>query len=370
MKTKLYLLTTFIFLTFAISAQNYKTLLMEDWQNNAWVYSSRSTNTYDANGNLLKTTMEEYTDGEWHNMAIMSNTLNDDGTVKETITQAWDNGSWQDVTKTAYTYNASKQVLTATTQMGAGDIWFDFTKITYTYNDQNQLITQVTQIINMMTMELINSDQNTYSYNADGTENQIISQVWGPTNEWENSARFTNTYDNSKQVISDLNEKWENNAWVNDSKTTYTYNASGLVQESIGQSWENSAWVNSFKDMLTYNNKNEVTELITQEWNASLSLWENKSRLTYTYDGTGIHIVGLNNRSLVVFPNPFTDQITIQSELKGLHGIEVFNASGQLIYTIQTTENSYQMDLGALDNGVYLIKTPQNNQSIKVLKSK
>ncbi|MGE5427833.1 MAG: T9SS type A sorting domain-containing protein [Methylococcaceae bacterium] len=370
MKTKFYLFTTLIFLALTLPAQNYKTLLMEDWVNNAWVNASRSTNTYDANGHLKTTLMEEYNEGAWNNAGIMTNTLNDDGTVKETMTQAWDNGSWQDVSKTIYTYNGSKQVLTATTQMNLGDSWMDFSKMIYTYNGQNQVATQVTQILNMLTMQLVNTDQNTYSYNSDGTENQVVSQKWNTNNEWENDTRYTNTYDNSKKVTSDLNEKWVNNAWTNDSKTAYTFNSAGLVQESIGQSWVDNAWINSFKDDYTYNSKNEITEVITQQWNTSLSQWENDSRLTYTYDGTGIHTVEFADHSLVVYPNPFADQITILSELKGIHGIEVFNVSGQLIYSVKTAENSFKLDLGGLENGVYMIKTPQNNQSIKVLKNK
>lgn len=370
MKTKLYLLITFIFITLAISAQNYKTLLMEDWMNNAWVNASRSTNTYDANGHLLKTTLESWTDGAWANTAIISDTLNADGTIRITLTQSMENGSMQNVSKTIYTYNGAKQVLTATTQMNMGDSWMDFSKLTYTYNGQNQLTSQVTQIFSILTMQLVNSDQNTYSYNSNGTENQVISQKWNANNQWENDARYTNTYDNSKKVISDLNEKWVNNAWVNESRTSYTFNAAGLVQESIGQSWLENAWVNTFKDDYTYNSKNDITEVITQQWNTSLSQWENDSRLTYTYDGTGVHSVELADQSLVVYPNPFAGQITILSELKGIHSIEVFNASGQLIYSVKTTENNFKLDLGGLKNGVYLIKTPQNNQSIKVFKTK
>jgi hypothetical protein len=371
MKTKLYLFFTFFLLTLTLSAQpqNYKTFLMEDWLNNAWVNSTRSTNTFDAKGNLIKIFMEEYTDGAWQNSAIMTNTLNEDGTVKETMTQAWLEGKWTDAMKTAYTYNGNKQVLTAYSQINAEGTWFDFSKITYTYNDQKQLTNQITQVFNMLTMQLVNAEQETYSYNSDGTENQVTTQTWNTSNQWENATRYTNTYDNAKKVIADLNEKWENNAWVNDSKTSYTFNAAGLIQESTDQTWTNNEWVNSSKDQYTYSN-NDITEILTQEWDTSLSQWKNDSRLTYTYGGTGIHAAGMTDQNLEVFPNPFTDQITIQSGLKGLHGIEVFNTSGQLIYSVKTSENSFKLDLGTLEKGVYLIKTPQNNQSTKVIKTR
>lgn len=371
MKTKLYLFFTFFLLTLTLSAQpqNYKNFLMEDWLNNAWVNSTRGNNTYDTKGNLIKTEMEEYTDGKWQNAAIITYTLNEDNTVKETMTQAWVEGNWTDAMKTAYTYNGNKQVLTAYAQMNAGGMWIDFSKITYTYNDQNQLTNQVTQIANILTMQLVNSEQETYSYNSDGTENQVTTQTWNTSNQWENATRFTNTYDNSKKVIADLNEKWENNAWVNDLKTSYTFNAAGLIQESTSQTWVNNAWVNSLKDVFTYKN-NDITEILTQKWDTSLSQWQNDSRLTYTYGGTGIHTAGLTSHSLEVFPNPFTDQVTIQSGLTGMHSIEVFNTSGQLIYSVKTSENSYKMDLGTLEKGVYLIKTPQNNQSTKIIKTR
>lgn len=371
MKTTLYLFFTFLLLTMTVSAQQYHTLLMQEWEANAWKNSTRSTNTYDANGNLTTTTMETWINGGWQNSALMTNTLNADGTVKETMTQTWENGNWQDaVMKIAYTYNSAKKVLTATTQMGTGDLWMDFNKISYTYNDQNQLINQVTQTFSQQSMGLVNFDQSTYSYNNDGTENQVITQNWNTSNQWENAARFTNTYNDAKKVTSDLNEKWENNAWVNDSKTTYTLNAAGFVQESLEQTWENNAWVSSFKDAFSYNGNNEITEILIQRWNKLLSQWDNDSRLIYNYGTTGIHPVDLSEPSLEVFPNPFTDQITIQSQLKDLYDIEVFNMSGQLIYSVKTDKNSYKLDLGTLGKGVYLIKTPQNNQSTKVIKTR
>ena len=371
MKAKLYFITAFILMTLVLQAQQYNVAIVEEWNNNTWANASKSTITYDANGNILTTTTETWDNGAWMNLGRMVNTLNSDGTVKETMSQSWQDGAWQDAMKTIFTYSETKKVLTQTTQMslGEGSPLIDFSKLTYTYNDQDQLTTQLLQAYDFLTMELKNSTQNLYSYNADGTENQMTSQNWGLTNEWENATRNTNTYNDSKQVISDLNEKWENNTWVNDYQASYTYRSEGQIQESVAQDWNGEIWVNSSKELYTYNNQNEIAQVVSQEWNTASANWEDKTRITYSYDATGFDSYELAAKSLIVYPNPFSGQITIQSKLTNEYTIEVFNAAGQLVYSVLIPSNNFNINLGELQKGIYLLKSTQNNQSIKLLKT-
>ena len=371
MRSKLYLLTALMMITLVIQAQKYNVALSEEWNNNAWTNTSKSTFTYDASGNILSTTTETWDNGAWLNAARMVNTLNADGTVKETLTQSWQDGDWQDAMKTVFTYNATKKVLTQTTQMSLGEGLppMDFSKLTYTYNEQDQLTDQLLQTVNFATMQLVNSEQNHYTYNTDGTENQMVTQNWGLTNEWENTTRNTNTYNASKQVVSDLNEIWENNTWVNDYSASYSYHSGGQLEESEGKDWINGKWENSFKELFTYNNQNEISQVVSQEWNTAQSKWDDKSRITYSYDATGFDPLELTGNSLTVFPNPFADQITVQSKLTTEQTIEVFNADGQLVYSVKMLTDNFKVYLGELEKGIYLLKSNKNNQSIKLLKT-
>jgi len=376
MKTRFYLLTIFVFFALAVSAQKYNGMLTEEWMNNAWTNSFRSTYTHDLNGNVLKLTTQGWNaeSSSWGNSASITNTLNSDGTIMETITQVWDTigSTYMDISKIIYTYSASKKVLTQTSQIMFVGTWMDFSKTVYTYNGNDLLTTEVTQTSNFITPDLTNSSQTTFSYNSDGTLNQDVVQIWSVLYQWVNSNRNTNTYNASKQITSSLSEKWVTDAWSNESRETYTYNSAGLITESVGENWLNNAWVNATKSMLSYNGTNDLAQIIIQDWNTTLAQWENKTRTTFNYNTTGINPVQLSGKVTLIYPNPFNDQLTIQSESLDEHLIQIFNATGQVVHEFKTSKTATNLNLGWLNKGVYFMKinSPNKEQTIKLLKAR
>ena len=376
MKTKFYLISAFTLMTLLVSAQfpKYNTMLIEEWTNNAWANMSRSVNTFDDNGNVVKTTLGSW-DAEtsaWMDSVAFIHTLNSDATIRETLFQVWENNAWVDFQKTVYTYSATKKVLTETTQVTFEDITMDWGKVTYTYNQMDSLETELTQSVNLLTGQLGNSTLDTYSYNTDGTLNQSVTQTWSLAGAWENESRVTNTYDNAKKVTSDLSEKWVDNAWVNDTRTTYTLTAGGLLQESLEELWDGEKWVNFAKDSYTFTGSQQLQQIVSQEWTAESSQWTNTWRVTFTFGPTGIIPDNQTVKAFLVFPNPFEDQVTIQSGLMKEHSIDIINVSGQVVKSFKTNEKTLKLDLGSLDKGAYFIKlkSPEYGQSIKVLKVK
>ena len=222
MKTKIYLLAVLLCSTMVVPAQKYKYMIFENWMENSWKMSFRITNNYNSNGNLINDFDEEWNDetNTWKKVIINTHTLNPDGTIKETLTEAWndDSNEWETASKTVYTYKASKEILTETSQIFF-DTWIDYTKDIYSYDSNGKLTSMVIQSLDMFSgMVLKNSSQTLYSYNEDGTEKKIIDQIWNSLNQWEDESRTTNTYNNPKQLISDLSENWVNNIWVNDAR--------------------------------------------------------------------------------------------------------------------------------------------------------
>lgn len=376
MKTKLYLLTALIFLTLFVSAQKYNYMIMEDWKDNAWTKASKTTNTYDSNGNLIKLTMEEWNTvtNLWNKYIIITYTLNSDATIKETLTQMWDKDAndWSNTSKAINTYDGSKKKLTETTQMWMGDSWLEYRKETNTYDTNGNLIKIIAQSLDFMTQQLKNSSQHTYTYNSDGTENQNVAQTWNALNQWENTSRMTNTYNASKQIITMLSERWLSGAWQNVSKITLTYNTNGLVKETLSESWQTDKWVNSFNDISSYSPQGELEVDLSQGWNANLVQWENQMRTTYYYNTTGFQPVEFTGNGSKVFPNPFEDQLTIECGSLNENDIQVFNSTGQLVKSLKSTSSVTRVNLGSLNKGVYImkIKSLQNEQTIRLLKVK
>ena len=374
MKTKIYLLTVLMCFAMVVPAQKYKYMIFENWMENSWKMTYRTTNNYNSNGNLINDFDEEWNDETkiWKKIMIDIHTLNPDGTIKETLTEAWNDESneWEATSKTVYTYNASKEILTETSQIFF-DTWIDYIKDIYTYDSNGKLTSMVIQSLDMFSgMVLKNSSQSLFSYNEDGTEKQIVDQIWNSLNQWEDESRTINTYNNSKQLISDLSENWVNNTWVNDSKSTNTYNANGTLKETIEEEWEEGNWIKKGKAIYSFNAKGDMESMVSQDWNITLNDWENKIRIRLEYT-TGIQLVELAENTAVVYPNPFIDQLTIENGALVESGIDVFNSTGQLVSSIKITRPVTNLNLGSLKKGVYFMKirSPQNEQTIKLLKA-
>lgn len=375
MKTKIYLLTVLMCFAIVVSAQKYKYMIFENWMENSWKMTYRTTNNYNSNGNLINDFDEEWNDETkiWKKIMIDTHTLNPDGTIKETLTESLndDSNEWEATSKTVYTYNASKEILTETSQI-FWDTWIDFTKDIYTYDSNGKLTSLVLQSLDMLSgMVLKNSSKSLFSYNEDGTEKQIVDQRWNPLNQWEDESRTTNTYNNSKQLISDLSENWVDNTWVNDSKSTNTFNANGTLKESIVEEWEEESWIKKGKAVYSFNSKDEMESMVSQSWNTTLNQWENEMRIRFDY-ATGIQLVDQEGNASKVYPNPFIDQLTIENRELSDSRIEVFNSTGQLVSSFKTNKSVTTMDMGSLKKGIYFMKirSPKNDQTFKLLKAK
>lgn len=73
--------------------------------------------------------------------------------------------------------------------------------------------------------------------------------------------------------------------------------------------------------------------------------------------GTG----SLDIKTVSIFPNPFNDQISIQTESQ-LNSISVYSLSGSLVFNIENI-SSKTIDLSVLNSGMYLIKIETNKSS-------
>lgn len=377
MKSTIYIFLFILCFSLTLSAQKYKTMVMQDWKNGNWVNTMRSTNAFDGNGNIIREGSDMWNDTTkvWENSVLTTHTLNQNSTINFSITQMWQKESktWEDVQKTLYTYDGSKNLLTQKSQMFFGDSWMDFGILTNTYNTSNQLIQSLDQDYDMMTMQMKNTSKSTHSYNSDGTEYQTLSQTWGASGPWTNSNRSTYAYNPNKKIISLLSEEYKNETWQNRTKSAITYNSNGTIKETLTQEWDiaTGAWKDLWKENYTYNSDKTTNQLLITEWKADLNNWENQSKMIYTYDSsTSLNPGKVVNNQIKVFPNPFRNEVFIQYESSKDFNIQLINSSGQIVRNINKSELLNTINLGSLCSGVYLLNviSPELNQTIKILK--
>ena len=379
MKSIIYIVLFSLCFSFNLSAQNYSTMIMEDYAVGSWKNTMKFSNTFDTNGNILTSTIEMWNDAitNWDKYMLTTNSLNPDGTINYSISQSWntDGNAWENAQKTIYTYDNSKRVLTEKNQISVLTDWMDFSTVTYTYNGNGQLHTMVNKNLNPMNMQMKNFTQTTYTYNPDGTENQTVFQQWADgSGTWENTMRMTNSYNASKVILSVLTENFSSGEWVNTIKAINSYNTDGTLKESLEQKWNTSEskWVDSGKESYTYFTNGKVKQMVSTKWLADQSLWENDGRITYTYNGLSFIQSNLAENQLIVFPNPFTENISIIGKSIEEYNVQLFNANGQLVRSFEKGQALNEINLASLKNGYYFIQavSPKSQQVIKLIKSK
>ncbi|MFA5781373.1 MAG: T9SS type A sorting domain-containing protein [Bacteroidales bacterium] len=76
----------------------------------------------------------------------------------------------------------------------------------------------------------------------------------------------------------------------------------------------------------------------------------------------GIKEIGVENPLIIVYPNPATNNITIESQQQAV--IEISNIEGQLIKTLATNSNKTNVDISALPSGIYYVKVKTEKRMI------
>ncbi len=74
-------------------------------------------------------------------------------------------------------------------------------------------------------------------------------------------------------------------------------------------------------------------------------------------------------KNITVYPNPFTNQITVSSET-GLQKIELFHANGQVINNVSISDKEFTLETSQLMNGIYFLQVTSLDgmEIIKIIK--
>ena len=149
---------------------------------------------------------------------------------------------------------------------------------------------------------------------------QTISyETWSSEN-WQNLAKYTYTYDSNDYMTNSLNERWDNstNSYKNSSQSNYTNNGNGIVQQSI-----------------------------SQNWNTTTNNWENSQRSTYYYLTLSLTDNYLSNK-ISVYPNPTSDNLYFSEPVNAI----LINSVGQILINEKHTSS---LTLSEISIGVYIL---------------
>ena len=282
----------------------------------------------------------KWENGTWVNEEIQNCTYNDDGTPDEFIIQEWENGAWVNEGKENYTYTD------------------DVTRILYS---------EWSGVWNA-------EDLITITYSMDGFE---MVEQYMQQGAWQNEARELAAYNDDFNVATEIFQEWEDNSWVNEFRMTYNYE--GLVYTSIMyDSWEDD-WEISGKIEYNYDNNGNATQatafgIMDGEWVSIVGIASvtiqmpyafNEKNKTYLASEVSVEYADItlstnemtDNASFKLYPNPANGMISVNGE--GFEKAEIYNIAGQKVME----SNNAQIDVEALQSGVYMVKVFGNGSS-------
>jgi hypothetical protein len=77
----------------------------------------------------------------------------------------------------------------------------------------------------------------------------------------------------------------------------------------------------------------------------------------------------LNTANVLVYPNPFLDQLTVSSETE-LQKIELYQANGLLLFVKDLAGKDFTLETSELKNGIYFLQVTnaKGKEIVKILK--
>lgn len=158
----------------------------------------------------------------------------------------------------------------------------DTIRYTYTYDINGNLLTETDE--RQQNNVWSNFTRWSYTYDPNGNYLSMLVEQW-QNSTWVNYQLQTNVYNLSGDISFSTSQAWQNGMWTDVSRTTYTYEAGGQSITAISETWSNNVWVNSVKSFYTLDVNGYKLSWLKQIW--SNNVWVNQSLYTYSVRSSG-----------------------------------------------------------------------------------
>lgn len=269
-----------------------------DANNNVMDSSDKRRFAYDGQGRLLRDTTYQYDLGDWNPYIMME-----------------------------YTYNGAGNVSKVLVKFYATITWITVGQMDLTYTNDNKIKTFMISQFNGTAIVPSQADSMKYTAN-----------VTYPTQHWSSS------YD-------DATSTW--------TPTDYNYihaNAQGLADTFINYLWNGVSFDASELYEMSYNNYTNPTKYDYYLFVNGSPVINNTHNFYYEeFNDLAVTDVNKNNSSIVIFPNPSKNSITVslKNNAETAH-VEFFNTMGQSVLRAACI-SSVTLDASALASGNYYV---------------
>ena len=187
-----------------------------------------------------------------------------------------------------------------------------------------------------------NFENITYEYRPEKAKTFIVYQAW--ENEWINLCRAISFISNGRLVIESVQE-WQNEEWVDFSMCDYSFDDSGNFIEAKWKDYVDGEWVDSdynVETTISYNNGASILSGYIQSFQARYSCTDNVIESSFPHQAE-------------VFPNPGSNQFTIQTETP-FSNVIIYDLMGRQIFNQAISGNTIRINTDNWPSGVYFWK--------------
>jgi hypothetical protein len=367
MKSLLSVLGSF-FLTLQVAAQEIDFIYFENWTNDQWQPSMRYDYSYDEDLFLINTLTRLYSSGNWDNYTQTSYSNNDNGSIHFYITQLWNQqgNDWDNSQKATYSYTEAGDPVQVIYQGWVSGSWQNSMNYIYNYDGNDLLIKLDIMIWNATSSSWQTSARYFYNNNSDSTLHDYLYQTYDAgAGGWSNQNRGTYTYSETKQLLTTYIEAWINNNWQNSMKQNNTYDNNDFLIHNLTQLWSQTmlSWQNNGQMIYENNPDGTVHQYVYQAWDTPANDWMNSMRATYTYlPPTGT--MEMPAPEIAVYPNPAHEHLIIRLPGGLLFNLNVIDFQGKSVMNFHNIDNEMIINISKLPEGIYFLQLMNENRAI------
>lgn len=262
-----------------------------------------------------------------------------------------------------YAYNTENLPDTVHTQYWNTNesAWFYSYRYRYYYDEQMRLAEEYTDWANSFD-EIFSSFQRIIHTPNEDDNSLIKITQYSDTGLWVNSWRDYHSLNEQNLSDSILFQQWNTMEMMWDTTVMelwlFDYNAMGQMTEFITQSIYIFP-VNVRRQAYTFNDNGVLSESLVQDWSHADSSWWNKNKCLYPPSPVVTAVfdnLKTNAEQLLVYPNPATDFIEIQSEIPAEFSgtVSIYNTNGQLVKE-SVFHKGNKISVAGIPPGLYLI---------------
>lgn len=270
----------------------------EGWQkswdsaNNKYTSGSRFLDTYNSDGNIVKSENFELDSptNTWKVIDRQANTFGTGNLIQQAYREIFDDAAGTLVYdwRSFYTYDASnlpQQILTEDYDLATGTWATDERKLN-TYDAQGNLLVVLVQ--NFESAAWQDRSRVTYTYDASGNRLTDLRESYdAASGQLLPKDRFTHTYNGQDLLVLTVQERYEAGTWKNLIKTEYTYHPNEETERKSQYRWYEapSLWVEYQR---TENDPlgNQLLVISKSGYNESNNTFSSGYKSTYFFDST------------------------------------------------------------------------------------